>query len=87
MKTTLRRIGNSSGISFTKDALAIAGFFEGQELRVEAAPGEIRLTASDPGVDIRFTSAEAKALLEGDLNSAAGKAAVHKLRGQLIKSS
>ena len=85
MKTNLRRIGNSSGITFTREVLAIAGFSEGQELVITAVHGEIRLVAVDQAIEVEFSNTEARALIHGDLASDAGQSAINKLRDQIHK--
>lgn len=82
MKSTLRRVGNSLGLTFTKDVLAVAGFSEGQELHLSVATGEIRIFG-DPMIGIELSTAEAMALIEGKQDSDAGKSAVLKLRNQI----
>ena len=77
----LRKIGNSQGTTFSREVLNRAGFEEGQELDVLASPGEIRIVpAVVSGVTVSFTTAEAKALAIGKLDSKSGEAALNKVR-------
>jgi len=77
----LRKIGNSQGTTFSREVLNKAGFGEGQELDVLASPGEIRIVpAIVSGVTVSFTTAEAKALATGKLDSKSGEAALNKVR-------
>ena len=77
----LRKIGNSQGTTFSREVLNRAGFEEGQELDVLASPGEIRIVpAVVSGVTVSFTTAEAKALATGKLDSKSGEAALNKVR-------
>ena len=41
--TRLQRIGNSTGLALRKELLTAAGFKRGDEVRLLAAPGEIRI--------------------------------------------
>lgn len=57
------------------------GFEDGQELDVLASPGEIKIVpAVVNGVTVSFTTAEAKALATGKLDSKSGEAALNKVR-------
>ena len=77
----LRKIGNSHGTTFSREVLNRAGFEEGQELDVLASPGEIRIVpAVVNGVTVSFTTAEAKALAAGKLDTKSGEAALNKVR-------
>lgn len=77
----LRKIGNSQGTTFSREVLNRAGFEDGQELDVIASPGEIRIIpAVVSGVTVAFTTAEAKALAAGKLDSKSGEAALNKVR-------
>ena len=77
----LRKIGNSQGTTFSRDMLNRAGFEDGQELDVLVSPGEIKIIpAVVSGVTVSFTTAEAKALATGELDSKFGEAALKKVR-------
>lgn len=77
----LRKIGNSQGTTFSRDVLNRAGFEDGQELDVLASPGEIRIVpAVVSGVTVSFSTAEARALADGKLDSKSGEAALNKVR-------
>ncbi|GGZ00672.1 hypothetical protein ACFFTM_09530 [Pseudoduganella plicata] len=77
----LRKIGNSQGTTFSRDTLNRAGFEDGQELDVLVSPGEIKIVpAVVSGVTVSFTTAEAKALATGKLDSKSGEAALNKVR-------
>ena len=77
----LRKIGNSQGTTFSRDMLNRAGFEDGQELDVLVSPGEIKIVpAVVSGVTVSFTTAEAKALATGKLDSKSGEAALSKVR-------
>jgi antitoxin component of MazEF toxin-antitoxin module len=77
----LRKIGNSQGTTFSRDMLSRAGFEDGQELDVLVSPGEIKIVpAIVSGVTVSFTTAEAKALATGKLDSKSGEAALNKVR-------
>jgi antitoxin component of MazEF toxin-antitoxin module len=77
----LRKIGNSQGMTFSREVLSKAGFEGGQELDVLVSPGEIKIVpAVVSGVTVSFTTAEAKALASGKLGSKSGEAALKKIR-------
>lgn len=77
----LRKIGNSQGTTFTREVLNKAGFEDGQELDILASPGEIKIIpAVVSGVTVSFTTAEAKALATGKLDTKSGEAALNKVR-------
>ena len=77
----LRKIGNSQGTTFSRDTLTRAGFEDGQELDVLVSLGEIKIVpAVVSGVTVSFTTAEAKALATGKLDSKSGEAALNKVR-------
>jgi antitoxin component of MazEF toxin-antitoxin module len=77
----LRKIGNSRGTTFSREVLNKAGFEDGQELDVLASPGEIKIVpAVVSGFTVSFTTAEAKALAAGKLDSKSGEAALNKVR-------
>lgn len=77
----LRKIGNSQGTTFSRDMLNRAGFEDGQELDVLVSAGEIKIVpAVVSGVTVSFTTAEAKALATGKLDSKSGEAALNKVR-------
>lgn len=78
----LRQIGNSQGTTFGRDVLSKAGFEDGQELEVLASPGEIRIVpAHVNGINLALTTAEAKALANGDMDSNPAQTAIAKVRG------
>lgn len=80
----LRKIGNSLGTTFSRDLLNRAGFEDGQELDIIASPGKIEIVpAVVQGVTVLLTTAEAKALAAGNLNSTSGEAALNKVRQML----
>lgn len=79
MNTKIRKIGNSAGLTLSKEILSLAGFQEGQEVHVAAGPGAISITA-EQNVRVVFTLNEAKALASGDLESPAGITAQSKIR-------
>lgn len=76
----LRRIGNSIGTTFTKEALQQAGFSESEELVVSAFPGEIRIKRAGGRQVLELSIAEVKALATGTIDSRAGQAACAKAR-------
>jgi antitoxin component of MazEF toxin-antitoxin module len=77
----LRKIGNSLGTTFSREVLNRAGLEEGQELDILASPGEIKIVpAVVSGVTVSFTTAEAKALASGKLDTKSGEAALNKVR-------
>ncbi|MBY0240028.1 MAG: hypothetical protein K2X55_12005 [Burkholderiaceae bacterium] len=77
----LRRIGNSYGTTFSRDVLNRAGFVEGQELDVVASQGEIKIIPGlGSSITVSFTTAEAKALATGKLDSESGETALNKVR-------
>ncbi|MYM92542.1 AbrB/MazE/SpoVT family DNA-binding domain-containing protein [Duganella vulcania] len=77
----LRKVGNSLGVTFTKETLASAGFAEGQELEIQASHGQIKIVpAVASGVVVSFTPAEAKALANGKMETKVGQAALNKVR-------
>jgi len=77
----LRKIGNSLGTTFSREALAQAGFEEGDELEMVVTPGEIAIRPAVPTkVLVEFTPAEAKALAAGKWDSKVGESALTKVR-------
>jgi hypothetical protein len=75
----LRQIGNSHGVLIPKPLLARAGFSMDTMLDLIATLGEIRLVPAG-GVAVVLSPDEIDALLSGDLSSANGVSAVHKLK-------
>jgi putative addiction module antidote len=45
--TSLRRIGNSTGLTFTAEALKAAGLAQGDRVVVSAAPGRVVVSKAD----------------------------------------
>ena len=45
--TSLRRIGNSTGLTFTAEALKAAGLAQGDRVVVSAAPGRVVVAKAD----------------------------------------
>ena len=80
----IRKIGNSLGATFGKEALARAGFTEADELEVQAVSGEIRIKRASKWLLLELTPAEAKALAAGNAESKAGKSARAKVRKLLL---
>lgn len=73
-------MGNSQGTTFSRELLEVAGFEPGQDLKVTAVLGEIRLTRADNLLNVALTEAEANAIAAGDTSSEQGKAAALKVR-------
>jgi antitoxin component of MazEF toxin-antitoxin module len=82
MKTRIRKIGNSAGITLPKESMAGAGFIEGQEVHVVVTPGSITIT-SERHIDVLLSLDEAIALIGNERDSAAGKAARLKISKKL----
>ena len=76
----LRRIGNSIGTTFTKEALQQAGFSESDEVVLSASPGEIRIKRASGRQVLELSLAEIKALAAGSIDSKAGQTACAKAR-------
>jgi antitoxin component of MazEF toxin-antitoxin module len=84
-KSRLRQIGNSQGVTFSRELLQTAGFEAGQDLQIIAVPGEIRVTRADDLVNVALTETEAKAIAAGDTTSEPGKTAADKVRQALVE--
>lgn len=77
----LRKVGNSLGATFSREALSQAGFTVGQELEVIAKHGEIKIRpASASTFLVGFTADEVKALAAREWNSKPGESALSKVR-------
>lgn len=78
----LRKVGNSLGLTFTRDVLSRAGLQEGQELKIIANPGSITIQPMHESVIVELSEMEVVALISGDLKSEEGKSAIENLAVQ-----
>ena len=58
LELKLRKLGNSVGAVFSKEALAHINAKEGDTLYLTEAPGGFRITAGDPNFEKQMASAE-----------------------------
>lgn len=76
----LRKVGNSLGLTFSKEILQKAGLTGDEELEVTASRGEILLRKTKGGLTVEFSKAEATALAGRKFETKAGESALEKVR-------
>jgi antitoxin component of MazEF toxin-antitoxin module len=79
----LRRIGNSVGLTISKETLSRAGFDNDEKIALFVAPGEIRLRSASDRHRLDLSQSEIKALVGGDLDGKDGKALIAKAKSLL----
>lgn len=79
----LRRIGNSVGLTFSKETLARAGFDDDEKIALFVVPGEIRLRSGSDRHRLDLSQSEIKALASGELGGKEGKAVLAKAKSLL----
>lgn len=78
--TKLRRVGNSTGLTFSKETLERAGFKDEEKVEVLVADGEICIRPTSGRYRLDLTAQEVKAMVTGTFDTKAGQSLVAKAR-------